>query len=68
MRVAQRIQQQWAKKGAEISLDQQKITFKKEPVKPKKTLAQRVAASKAAWMGGLKALTKLTDKGKKVKS
>lgn len=50
MRVAQRIQQQWSKKP--VSLKDQKIefVFKKAP-KPL-TREERIAQSKAIWMGG----------------
>jgi hypothetical protein len=52
MRIAQRMHQQWSKKS--VSMEDQRITF---TFGQKKGLSmeERVAKSKAAWMGGVKA-------------
>lgn len=49
MRVAQRIQQQWSKKPISLKDQQIEFVFKKAR---KLTREERIAQSKAIWMGG----------------
>ena len=55
MRIAQRITQQWSKK--KTSLKDQRVTFTlaQKDKRPDLTAEERIAHSKATWMGGVKA-------------
>lgn len=52
MLIAKRLAQQWSKE--QVSLESQELKFKFEKVK-KETQEDKVARSKAVWLGGLKA-------------
>ena len=52
MRIAQRVQQ-WTSSKASVA--DQRLTFTNRSKAKKPTMEQRVAASKATWMGGVKA-------------
>lgn len=56
MRVAQRLQQQWSKK--QVSLKDQEIKFEFKKTVPL-TREEKIARSKAIWMGGVEAAKKL---------
>lgn len=49
MRIAQRIHQQWSKKAISLKDEEIKFVFKKVH---KLTQEERIAQSKAIWMGG----------------
>jgi hypothetical protein len=62
MRIAQRIQQQWSKNTGQITLEGQRIRWNVDDA-PKKTLEERVAESKAVWIGGVKAAQEARGRG-----
>jgi hypothetical protein len=55
MLIAKRLAQQWSKEAVTLDSQELKFEFKKVPVKKEPTQEDKVARSKAIWLGGLKA-------------